>query len=125
MNRAKWQTWALLAPLALAGCRGLFGSAGLPRDPLFVSQKPIEGKIVSTAPVAVAAVEPPPPSVPDEIANRPAYAQRKPSTLPDRVILSERPPQQHRNCELPPSRTVPGILTNRPSQRDNSSPEPR
>ena len=122
MNRARWQIWALLAPLALAGCR-LFGGGGLPRDPLFVSQKPIEGKIVSTAPIAVAAIEPTPPTAPDEIANRPAYAQRKSYTLPDRVILSSRP-QPDRNFELPPpARTVPGVLTNRPIQREYVAPE--
>ena len=125
MNRARWQIWALLAPLALGGCKGLFGATGLPRDPMFVSQKPIEGKIVSTAPVTVAGVEPTPPSVPDEIANRPAYARRKSSTLPDRVILSGRPARDV-NFDLPsPARMVPGVLTNRPIQRDNTAPEPR
>ena len=122
MNRARWQIWALLAPLLLAGCR-LFGSGGLPRDPLFVTQKPVEGKIISTAPIAVAAVEPTPPSAPDDIANRPAYAQRKPSTLPDRVILSSRPARDTR-FDLPaPTRMVPGVLTNRPIQREHVAPE--
>ncbi len=109
--------------MALAGCESLSGSGELPRDPLFVGQRPVEGRIVSPAPVVLAAVEPMPPIVPPEITNRPAYAQRPPATTPDRVILSRRPERDRARELPPPPRTVPGILTNRSISPDSIVPD--
>jgi hypothetical protein len=42
----------------LAGCTSLFGSKGLPEDPLFLSRKPIEAKAEMSTPVHISYSEP-------------------------------------------------------------------
>jgi hypothetical protein len=131
MQRTHWRTWrvwalliwAFLAPVLVTGC----GSTGLPRDPMFVSLRPIEGTTTSSTPVAVAAIEPSPPAVPEELSSRPVYAQRRQSTSPDRVILSIRSAREVEIDFEPPAprRTIPGVLTNRPISRDAILPEPK
>jgi hypothetical protein len=73
--------------VALAGCKGLFGSQGLPHDPMFLDKQPIAAKAKSAPPQALAYAEPTPPVNPS-LAGRPLIAA--------------------------PSRSVPGTLTNRP-----------
>jgi hypothetical protein len=48
----------------LAGCKGLFGSQGLPKDPLFLDRKPVEVKARLAPPIAIAYSEPSPPANP-------------------------------------------------------------
>jgi hypothetical protein len=55
---------ALLMLGCLAGCKGLFGSQGLPDDPLFLDKKPLESRAESGPPVALSYSEPAPPSNP-------------------------------------------------------------
>ncbi len=61
----KSRRWHGLAPalllLAAAGCKGLFGSHGLPDDPLFANRKPAEGKASQPAPPRWFRSEPRPP----------------------------------------------------------------
>ena len=99
-NWRAWQAWVILSLLGMTGCQGLWGSRGLPKDPLFVSRRPIEGKAISAAPITLAVAEPAPPPAPLDIANRPAYANRQPRRVPENGIQ--------------PDRAVPGTLTNRP-----------
>lgn len=73
--------------IALAGCKGLFGSQGLPHDPMFLDKQPIVAKAKSAPPQALAYAEPTPPVNPS-LAGRPMIAA--------------------------PPRPVPGTLTNRP-----------
>ena len=129
MNWGSWRFWRRWAPmvlLALAGCQGVFGRQGLPRDPLFVSRRPVPGNVSGVTPAGVAAIEPALPPVPQEIANRPAYARRKAPALPDRVVLSgQRDADLGTGNALRPPRTTPGILTNRPIPRDAIGPPPQ
>ena len=80
--------------IALAGCKGLFGSQGLPHDPMFLDKQPIAAKPKSAPPMALAYAEPTPPVNPS-LAGPPMIAA--------------------------PPRPVPGTLTNRPKP---SSEEP-
>jgi len=118
-----WRVWAFLAPVLVTGC----GSTGLPRDPMFVSVTPMEGRTTSSTPVAVAAIAPSPPAVPEELSSRPVYAQRRPFMSPDRVILSIRSTREVEVDFEPPAprRTIPGVLTSRPIPRDSILPEPK
>ena len=123
-NWRNWRSWAIAPLLALAGCQGVFGPQGLPKDPLFLGRRPIEGKASQAAPVVLAAVEPSPPSAPVEIASRPTFAQRKTPELPDRVLLSgQREVDAGGEKTIRPPRTAPGILTNRPTPRELNLPE--
>jgi hypothetical protein len=67
----------------LVGCKGIFGSQGLPQDPLFLDKRPLEAKAIFAPPVTIAYSEPLPPtnpylaqrgsnSVPGTLTNRPA-----------------------------------------------------
>ena len=47
--------------LVILGCKGMFGSQGLPADPLFANRKPIESKATAGPPVATPDREPVPP----------------------------------------------------------------
>lgn len=129
MFQANWRNWRLLAIppiLTLAGCQGLFGSQGPPRDPLFLSVRPVEGKSAGAGPLAVAVAEPSLPPVPEEIYNRPSYAQRRATTSPEQVIVSS-PRNPNAPDRLPsPPRLAPGVLTNRPGPGDlEASPRQR
>jgi hypothetical protein len=55
---------AMLVLGCLAGCKGLFGSHGLPEDPLFVDRKPLESKADTARPAAPGWTEPAPPANP-------------------------------------------------------------
>ena len=119
-----WCSWASVPLLALAGCQGVLGPHGLPKDPLFLSRRPIDGKADHAAPVTLAAVEPAPPPAPLEIACRPTFAQRKEPELPDRVLLSGHPNLEGDLDRVwRPARSAPGILTNRPAPRELNLPE--
>jgi hypothetical protein len=51
----------LLLLLHVCGCKGMFGSQGLPADPLFAHRKPVESKAKAGPPVETPYEEPPPP----------------------------------------------------------------
>ena len=61
----EWRVWLAGAvwAIGLAGCQGFFGTQGVPKDPLFVTRKPIEAEPYSGL-VAVAFSEPAVPSDP-------------------------------------------------------------
>jgi hypothetical protein len=119
-NWRAWRAWLILPLFMIAGCRGLWGQPGLPKDPLFARHQPIRGNATSAAPIGVAAVEPP--SKPLEIANRPAYAKRQPQPLP-LLPLGER---DEGPMLVAPLGSVPGILTNRraPGEPTTAVPTP-
>lgn len=96
MTRTACRVRLLLMVFALgaAGCKGLFGSQGLPHDPMFLDKQPVAAKARSAPPVALAYAEPTPPVNP---------------TLADRPLLAS------------PPRPVPGTLMNRP--RSEGTPE--
>jgi hypothetical protein len=48
--------------LVLSGCKGMFGSQGLPPDPLFANRKPAESKSSAGPPVDTPYAEPTPPA---------------------------------------------------------------
>ncbi len=50
-----------LCLLLASGCTGLFGSRGLPPDPLFAHRKPVESKALAGPPQDVPLSEPRPP----------------------------------------------------------------
>ena len=101
MTRTLFRARPLLYVLAigLTGCKALFGSQGLPHDPLFLDKQPIAAKANSSPPIALAYAEPTPPVNPS-LAGRPA------------MIAA-------------PPRPVPGTLTNRPNSdpRDEEQDE--
>jgi len=114
----------MLPIFILAGCQGVFGPQGLPKDPLFVNQRPIEGKAKSAAPVGIAAVDPAPPLAPLEITSRPAFAQRKAPELPDQVQLTGgRVDAVNPLAPARPPRSAPGLLPIPPLPRDVTLPE--
>jgi hypothetical protein len=47
--------------LVLTGCKGMFGSQGMPPDPLFANRKPAESKANAGPPVDTPYSEPAPP----------------------------------------------------------------
>ena len=51
----------LLLLLFTCGCKAMFGSQGLPADPLFANRKPVESKANAGPPVEMPYREPPPP----------------------------------------------------------------
>ncbi len=57
----RWHGLAYALLLAATGCKGLFGSHGLPDDPLFANRKPAEGKATQAAPPRWFRSEPRPP----------------------------------------------------------------
>src|SRR5262245_503113 len=127
MKRASWQIgriWAVLPILFLAGCQSVLRPQGLPKDPLFIRQQPIEGKSTGAVPTRIAAMDPAPPPLPVPMTNRPAYARRPSAALPDHVQLTGRleiAPSQVAASR--PPRQVPGFLMNRPFPRDLTLPE--
>jgi hypothetical protein len=68
--RGGWRIW-LLGAVCATGCRGLFGSQGLPADPLFAGRKPAETRPETAAPVQLAHVEPAMPESPLLAAAKP------------------------------------------------------
>ncbi len=118
--RGNWRfrvVWSGLALTALSGCSSLWRPAGMPNDPLLVSRRPVEGKPVKTAPVALALVEPSPPLPPGDVKFHLAMPDRKRVRSEDRVVLSgPLPPAVI--PEPPRLQVVPGILTNRPVRRE-------
>ncbi len=61
----------VLAAGIFAGCKGLFGSQGLPHDPMFLDRSPVEVKAHYEPPVMLAYSEPVPPANPF-LAKRPS-----------------------------------------------------
>lgn len=112
----------MLPAFALLGCEGVLGRQALPKDPLFLSQRPVEGKAITAAPPALAMIEPP--SLPAELRDRPMYARQKATTEPDYVTFTIPRREQTDSLSAPP-RQVPGVLTNRPLHRDGEAPAPR
>jgi hypothetical protein len=55
------QLGGFLCLLLASGCTGLFGSRGLPSDPLFAHRKPVESKALAGPPQDVPLSEPRPP----------------------------------------------------------------
>lgn len=53
--------FCLLLILFVAGCKSMFGSRGMPPDPIFANRKPVESKAVSGPPMSAPYNEPPPP----------------------------------------------------------------
>ena len=47
--------------LCAVGCKSMFGSRGLPPDPLFANKKPVETQAIAGPPTAWPHVEPAPP----------------------------------------------------------------
>jgi hypothetical protein len=48
----------------LAGCKGFFGSQGLPDDPLLLDRYPLRAKAIASPPITIAYAEPFPPTNP-------------------------------------------------------------
>src|SRR4029453_1451635 len=87
MKRARWQSrrdWVMLPVLFLAGCAGV-GPQSLPKDPLFIQQRPIQGKSTGAVPMRMVAVDPAPPPLPVAMTNRRSYARNRTAALPDHV----------------------------------------
>jgi hypothetical protein len=55
------QGTCLLLLLLTCGCKAMFGSQGLPADPLFANRKPVESKAIAGPPIETPYQEPPPP----------------------------------------------------------------
>jgi hypothetical protein len=111
----------MLPVLFLAGCAGV-GPQSLPKDPLFIQQRPIQGKSTGAVPMRMVAVDPAPPPLPVAMTNRRSYARNRTAALPDHVQLTGRleigPSQETR-----PPRQVPAFLMNRPFSRDLTLPD--
>ena len=75
-ERGRWMS-ALLGLGLLAGCKGLFGSQGLPDDPLFLDKKPLESRAQTGPPVARGYSEPVPPANPSFAKDRPGAVAAK------------------------------------------------
>jgi len=79
--------------LALAGCQGLFGPKGPPRDPLLSVHKPLEGRAVAGPPTVIAYSEPEMPRHAGAIEDQPAYAGSTPRRIPG--VLTNRVRNPH------------------------------
>ena len=110
MTESNWRGWLLWvsAVPCLAGCQGLFATQGPPQDPLFVRRQPMQAKAELLPPAAVAYSAPTMPRDPFHVGA--ALAQR-PDRNDVRVTGISDPP-------TPEPRSVPGILTNRPSNSE-------
>jgi hypothetical protein len=73
--------------MGLAGCKGFFGSQGVPHDPMFLDKQPIEAKPRMSSPQA------------------PAFAETTPPLNP--YLAAQQPGLDG------PQRSLPGTLTNR------------
>ena len=76
-----WLWWAALAP-TLLGCQGLYGTQGLPHDPLFASKTPLAAKADLIPPIAFAYLEPAVPPNPFLLKDRPLYADKSGGSVP-------------------------------------------
>ena len=94
----------------------MLDTEGVPRDPMFVGLRPVEGKPPHAVPVALAVSEPTPPPIPAAILNRPSYAKHRPITEADHVVFAapSEPIEPAPPMQLPRPRMTPGILTNWP-----------
>ena len=64
MGRRIGQLVFFLLLLASSACNGMFGSQGMPPDPLFANRKPVESKVIAGPPVDTPYSEPAPPEHP-------------------------------------------------------------
>ena len=62
MGRCIGRFGCFLMLLVLSGCKGMFGSQGMPPDPLFANRKPAESKAIAGPPVDTPYSEPTPPA---------------------------------------------------------------
>lgn len=79
MRRPIRQLGGFLCLLLASGCTGLFGSRGLPSDPLFAHRKPVESKALAGPPEDVPPSEPHAPVNPYVPDHASPQAQKSPA----------------------------------------------
>jgi hypothetical protein len=79
MHRRFRQLGSSLCLLLASGCTGLFGSRGLPPDPLFAHRKPVESQARASSPQEMPLHEPRPPANPYGLDHPSPQATQEPA----------------------------------------------